>query len=348
MSYQLSLVYPGLLEHTTELANTPASSTLEPLEWWLTLAEHISQPGDSVADLVWSQSGQAGRPPVAALSYLFDFGVRPSGPVLRADPVNLAADRDCLRLQATSFDSLDLAQAQRLCDEINHQFSNESWQLQVGDPQRWYLVLQSDAGIVSHSPQQAVGCNLLDVAISGHQATYWRKIINEIQMLLFQSDVNNQREASGLATVNSLWVWGEGELDCNLDCNNTTLTWPWARVLSDDPVVRGLAQLVDCTNEAAPASAEQLWTTPDLNGWVLCQPHCFSPQIDQPGAVLAEFSEQWLVPIYSLLRGRRAALGGQVQLSAAEVWAGTGVSYRLAAGKRRWWRRRRRIGEFMS
>jgi hypothetical protein len=39
----------------------------------------------------------------------------------------------------------------------------------------------------------------------------WYRLVNEMQMFLFQHDVNRERAARGQLPINSLWFWGGGE-----------------------------------------------------------------------------------------------------------------------------------------
>jgi hypothetical protein len=40
----------------------------------------------------------------------------------------------------------------------------------------------------------------------------WYKLVNEMQMFMHQHDINRNRHASGLLPINSLWLWGAGNL----------------------------------------------------------------------------------------------------------------------------------------
>lgn len=346
MSCQITMVLPGLLDRQALLQmqlwqadkgpGLHPGAVLEALEWWLTLAEPIQLPGDSPADIVWQQSGFQGCAPVAALSYFNDFGEKPPGPVVRADPVYLAADRDCVRLQGIDLESFSIDEAKQLADEINQQFTDEPWRVIVGAAQRWYLLLENAPDFESVSPQQAWGQNMHDYLPSGADSQYWRKILNEIQMLMFSSVVNRHRETNGMVPANSVWLWGEGTLP-------EPVHLPWDSVYSDDSMVCGLAQWASCAVEPAPKSASDLLGDQSLSGQILCQ-----PTLNTERPILVQFNEEWIMPLYTLLQHRNPGSDALCQLSAAELWVNNGVAYKLISGRRRWWRRRRSIEDVIA
>ncbi len=64
------------------------------------------------------------------------------------------------------------------------------------------------ATLQTASPDAAVGLNLTDWLPTGPAAVNFRKLQNEVQMLWFEHPANVEREAKGLAAVNSFWPWG--------------------------------------------------------------------------------------------------------------------------------------------
>jgi len=74
------------------------------------------------------------------------------------------------------------------------------------------------------------------------QALPWYKLVNEMQMFMHQHDINRDRQASGLLPVNSLWLWGAGNLS-KLTTNN--INW-----YCDDELLRQFAGVsgIACEN----------------------------------------------------------------------------------------------------
>jgi len=73
------------------------------------------------------------------------------------------------------------------------------------------------------------------------QALPWYKLVNEMQMFMHQHDINRDRQASGLLSINSLWLWGAGNLS-KLTANN--INW-----YCDDELLRQFASVSDIACE---------------------------------------------------------------------------------------------------
>jgi len=335
---QISLLVPGLLDGfglQPGVRDEPASEALAGLEWLLTLAKRRPLSAGGPASLLSTGSGAL---PAAALSYLHDFGQPPPGPVLRADPVYLEADRDCVRLLATTLPDLDMAAARQLIDEINGLFADEPWRLLAGTAQRWYLLLDGEPGIRTRPPTEVLGDNIHDALPAGDDARYWRKIINEIQMLLFASPVNRQRLEQGRVAANSLWLWGEGPLPAACEL-------PWTLVYSNDPVIAGLARRAGCDVATVPEDAETVLAR-TASGPVLCQPE-LDPGLGPGIAGLSGFNDAWAWPLYKALQQVRQS-GEKPRLHSVELLPGNGYAYLVQGGRRPWWRRRRRFDHFVD
>jgi len=340
MSIQLTLVVPDMLNGVTPVhaqeAVAGGQAGVEALEWLLTLAERRPHPGSEYAGWIWQQAGQREPVPVAELSYRYDFGVSPPGPVLRADPVCLEADRDCVRLSAAPLPMLEPAESRQLVDEINEQFIDEPWSLVSANTERWYLLLEEDAGLRTCNPERVRGRDIHDFMPTGERHPYWRKIINEIQMLMFNSPVNHRRRSQAALMANSLWLWGEGEMP-------PTLSLPWVALYTSDPVVAGMGLRAGLPVAPCPSTAQELLDILPTEGCFLCQPAFPAAQ-----QWLVAFNHDWGLPIYKALQRRLLGSHPSQQLATVELLTANGVSYHLTAGKRRWWRRRRRIDTFQQ
>ena len=83
----------------------------------------------------------------------------------------------------------------------------------------------------------------------GPDAADYRRLVSEIEMALHDHPVNKQRVQEGLQPVNSLWLWGGGELP---DAGNTDLPMLFA----DDPLFKGYWMLVGAPKQAWTGSFE--------------------------------------------------------------------------------------------
>jgi hypothetical protein len=103
------------------------------------------------------------------------------------------------------------AQASRtLYEAILPLFQTEGWTLAWGSPARWYASHDSLEGLPSASIDRVIGRNI-DLWMPVHpQARLLRRLQNEVQMLLYQHPLNDERVNQGALPVNSFWLSGCG------------------------------------------------------------------------------------------------------------------------------------------
>ena len=126
-------------------------------------------------------------------------------------------------------------EAEKLVNELNVHFAADDITVVMADENNWFIRLE-DCDLETTPLSRAVARNINHLMPTGEAASSWRRLLNEAQMLLHISDVNQRREEKGLATVNSLWLWGEGVLPHQ---GSTDVT----HVYTDDSVTTGLAKL---------------------------------------------------------------------------------------------------------
>lgn len=185
--------------------------------------------------------------PVAPLARLADGGAPDAGYWLRADPVNLTADRDRLVMLPLSILDIQMHEAQALAEQIARTYEADGMRLEVTEPSRWYLLLPGNPACHTHDPQGIAGGPVLDYMPDGPGGARLRQLMNEMQMLLHEHPVNQAREAAGLPLINSVWLWGGGRLP-------DAPTRVPQRVVTDMPLVRGLAMYAG--SECLPWPAE--------------------------------------------------------------------------------------------
>jgi hypothetical protein len=101
--------------------------------------------------------------------------------------------------------------------------------------------------IQTTSLAQAAFRNLQGLFPQGHASSYWRKLMNEAQMLFFNHPVNQARRDRGQAEINSIWLWGEGKLN-----PEQLKARPDAKIWGQDTYLQGLAQLTQAEFESVP------------------------------------------------------------------------------------------------
>lgn len=266
--------------------------------------------------------------PVAAVTQAVDLDGPPGGWWLRADPVLLRADRDTLMFMGAVTD-LSAAEAGRLAIDLEAVFLPHGWHIQVGHPTRWYLRLAEDPRIRTHPPAAVLGRDVRGLLPYGDRGAQWRVLLNEVQMQLHISAINEQRRARGAAEVNSLWFWGGGQVP---RLHNT-----WAALWCDDVLGRGLACAAGAVCRPRPPRAEPWLAQAEAGAHVLVIDELDAPARAGDAAAwwtrVRALDEQWLAPLLTALRRR--------ELAAVTLTAGTGTDLRLTPrGIRRWWRRR--------
>ena len=273
--------------------------------------------------------------PIAPISAAFD-GLG-AGCWLRADPVHLRLQRDQMLLLPAMEISAD--EAKQMCASLNEHFAEQGMEFLAPHPQRWYLRLDRLPRIHTKPLSQVIGGDVRGALPTGDEAARWHQVFNEIQMLLFSHPLNESREARGVLTINSLWVWGGG---CEM---NGTLQKNYDSVSSDDvlPEMFGAAAGIPFAawlknwHEVANNHRQLLvWTglraalqSGDLGVW---------------RSALQDFENNYAEPLWQALRSGKIArlqldiLGRnnirRVQLTRGDAWAV--------------WRRARRLAEYST
>lgn len=166
--------------------------------------------------------------PIAAVTAWADGLPAQNGYWLRADLVEFRADFTAVYLLGNQHFEISSTQRHALAQQINDFLLTENLKFFLPHPQRGYLQLSQAPALHTYPLSQVVGNNINDYMPHGAQATYWRKLMTELQMLLF--NIGNPLAANGV------WLWGEGALPVKL-------TTPWQAVWSNEPISHGLAKL---------------------------------------------------------------------------------------------------------
>lgn len=321
------LVVPGLERLLSYGEPFGKSWTGNSLEGWLCQLVNFEPPAGG-AD--W---------PVAALTYAFDAEASADDWYLRADPIHLRAELTTLGLLDASALSLSRAEAEAFAGEINAYYHGEGWRLEVAHPQRWYVRLPRAQRLTTHTLSVATGADELSALLpEGEEAKCWRQRLNEIQMLLHGSSVNEVRQARGELPVNGVWFWGGGRLP-------PVPKVVWQRLWSRDSLSEALAGYVGIAHQARPETAAQ-WlhqAAPAQHLVVLEQGDALCRRFDLEGwrTYLAELDRDWCLPLFEALRQRR--------LHRLTLLTETGRGFRLTSSLlRRFWRRRRSLRHFMA
>ena len=190
-----------------------------------------------------------------------------------ADPVYVQADRDQLLLLEHAKLQVTEQEAEQILASLNQHFVDDGICFAMQSPMQW-LLWHTDHELVTTPLQDVIGKPVTGELPQGKQARQWRNWLNEIQMLLHQHPVNQQREVEGKLPVNSLWLWGNSQPD-------VTLTTHWSAIISNHEVDQSFAAYINKSTdmnliEKALEQGEVLWIDTrlldamqqrDLPGW---------------------------------------------------------------------------------
>jgi len=172
--------------------------------------------------------------PTAAFRLYSASDARQDENVMHADPVHLQADMDHAIM--TSPQDLDLFEhhAAELLEKLNSTFADDDisfFRLESGE---WFVTTADSIDLQTTPLSESIGRNVNHLLPSGPHSQYWKRLLTEVQMVLFNHEVNDEREARGLTKINSLWFHGNGALPDRGEHDARC-------VFSDDPVVLGMA-----------------------------------------------------------------------------------------------------------
>jgi len=157
------------------------------------------------------QDAQARQIPFASLTASMDGLDGQNGFWMRADPVYLYADTHSLVLRDPRELNLTFAERDELADNIRPLFADYGATLHTPTATRWYLHFEDTAPQIECTPlYEALMKPANSFLPTGEDSRRWHTLFNEIQMVLNQSSVNENREYYGQQPINSLWFWGLG------------------------------------------------------------------------------------------------------------------------------------------
>ena len=127
--------------------------------------------------------------------------------VLLAHPIGLEAGMSDIMVSGEVISDLSAEEKAQLTDQLNKHFAQDGWTFRISPQGHWYLQLPAKDKPTHTIPlQQALG-NSLRALQEGTEAVSWSKQLNELQMLLYSSPVNQAREAQRKMPVSSFWLW---------------------------------------------------------------------------------------------------------------------------------------------
>jgi hypothetical protein len=204
------------------------------LRRWLARSSPVRMPDStellaSILDVLKLPSPDSG---LAAMRMWGQTGDRPSAWIAAAEPVYMEPRLDHLCLHAQSNDSVPISDLRPLFEHLQRSLAEDS-EFGFARIGSYGYVSAVDPIATASLPAYAIDQqNPDDFMPSGESAASYRNLISEVEMALHDHEVNQVRQAIGLAPVNSLWLWGGGTAP-------EQITAPHPPLFGDDPLLKG-------------------------------------------------------------------------------------------------------------
>lgn len=218
---------------------------------------------------------------------------------MRADPVHLRIEQNHIMLADNQVFEISRNEAEQLAQDLNSIIRNNNSELLVMHSSRWYLRLAQMPHIRTSTLGQVTCRNINHFLPSGNDSMMWRKLMNEIQMLLHEHPVNRARESRGELSINSLWFWGGGY-------PAESLQSAYSQIWSNHDFTHALAMASRTPHAGLP---------PSLDVWIKSEPkkthlivldtlHAAAKYRDAYGwrEALKAIERNWLLPIHEALK----------------------------------------------
>ena len=242
-------------------------------------------------------------PPSAGLAGLARLGegcVRDDRWWVRCDPVHLAVDGDRLLLLDNDTLTLEAHEAQRLSTRVASVFAVDGGTIEALAPTRWYLSLPNPEPLHAIAIAEVAGRNIHDYLPAGH-ARYWRTRLNEAQMVLHEALSAGHGGEAGRGEANSIWLWGPGHMP-------PPAKPAFTHVLTDDVLIRGMAQVTGADGTGLPAGVSHVdYTHSTLIVLRGAQGAVQYGDTEAWTAFLEAFVTAWWKPLAAAVRDRRLA-----------------------------------------
>lgn len=260
---------------------------------------------------------------------------------LRADPCHMRVNRDRLMLSDAATFDITREEAEALAESLNTHFAADGMTFYPMQPERWYVRLASAPRIETTPLDEARGHDIDPLLPRGDDAMRWRKLLNEVQMLLHQQPVNEAREARGEPPINSVWLWGAGRLPA-------IARRPFQRVRSRDPFAGGLALASGATALPLPDNGTQWLRHASADGVELIVLDALAASasygdVTQWRERLAALERDWFAPALDALKAGRI---GMLTLHALGEHAGIDVET-TRQDLRYFWRRAKPLAHYL-
>jgi hypothetical protein len=247
-------------------------------------------------------------PPIAATALQAAPGASSGAWVCIATPVHFSAGMSSVTMPHDGILELSREEADTLAAGFNRTFVGTGMRLSVNRRAVLLCVFDQMLEATTHDPEAMAGSDVFGFQPTGADAPRLRRLMSEMEMWLFDHDVNRARAASARQPITGLWLWGGG-------------------AMGPMPAVRGWTAGHD-PFFAAFGDEMRLPREPG-SGVVVCS--------DYPGSSTWSAVEQrWLAPALAALKSGRIK---RLDLSAADrrFSLGRAPNWRFWRRTRPWW-----------
>ena len=221
---------------------------------------------------------------------------------LRADPVHLRIENNHILLADSQMLDISLQEAQAFAAFINPQLAKDGLMLLPLHADRWYMRVHPLPELNTHLLSEVAGRNINHLLPSGKDGVAWNNRINEIQMLLYDSPLNQAREARGELAINSLWLWGGG-------MKPESIVAPCPEIWGNHPFAQALSQASGVVGRHLPANAAEWLGEARSGDQMIVLDHlqkyaCYKDAYAWRNE-LVRLEQQWLMPLLQALKAKQ-------------------------------------------
>ena len=208
----IKLIVPGLLgpfssavpDHIQHELKQPVFDVLNKI---LSRAQVSTTQADNYFTTLVSEISPQCDSSACQLSAIIDGIDISDGYFYRADPVHFKAESDHAILIGSELVCPDIDESRLLIEAFNRHFKEDNLSLHMTHKDRWYLKCERSLELEFSALDYSLGRDIKHFMPKGKDELWWRKIVNEAQMLFFQNEVNQLREDSRKLSINGLWLW---------------------------------------------------------------------------------------------------------------------------------------------
>ncbi|MEM9102782.1 MAG: hypothetical protein AAGB12_10710 [Pseudomonadota bacterium] len=152
-------------------------------------------------------------------------------------PISFLIERTTLRLSGQAHWDFSEQDEENLVNTIRELLQEDGIKIFIAAPGLWLLHSETPIAVHNQHYYELILKDMLDKQAHVN-STQWQGLLSELQMLLFQHSVCQQRRANGQADINGLWLWGAGEQIPE----QTATVKAWDAILCDNTSIQQYAR----------------------------------------------------------------------------------------------------------